>query len=117
MVDAVVKDGTTLPEFVQSNLRNLLVACELGELVLIQCIRKDTDEFTYALCALTNNGSDKARLLPICEIENTPDIMSRMRPPSVLPESMFAKAAHTGEHVVRAVKIDDDNGNSSDSLH
>ena len=108
LVDAIVEeDCVQLPEMVQANLRHLLVACELGDLVLIQCISRVTGFNAYILCARIMTANDTAKLLPICEIADTDKLMRGMRPPSTLTENAFAKPTYTGNYVVDVVEYPD----------
>jgi hypothetical protein len=82
-IDALVREGTALPEAMQTSLRNLLLACELGALVVVQCTRIEDDATVYVLCAYAAAERDNEFLLPICELNTTRDMMLSLRPPSL----------------------------------
>ncbi len=107
MIDAVVDPTTPVPDMVKAHLRHLLVACELGDLVVIQCTNVIDDAVAYVLCAHVMSVNNVCKLLPICELENTNDLLARMRPPSALPENVFAKPAYSGNYVVDVVEHPD----------
>jgi len=107
MIDAVVDPTTPVPDMVKAHLRHLLVACELGDLVVIQCISTSDGAPVYVLCAHVMSVNNVCKLLPICELENSNNILARMRPPSVLPETVFAKPAYSGNYVVDVVEHPD----------
>lgn len=95
----IICDGEEPPKMVQTHLRHLLLACELGDLVLIQCIDNNTNRTAYVLCAHVVSANNKARLLPICELADTADLLARMRPPAVV-ENGFVKPTHSGNYTV-----------------
>ena len=107
MIDAVVDPATPIPNMVKAHLRHLLVACELGDLVVIQCISTSDGAAVYVLCAHVMSVNNVCKLLPICELENSNNLLGRMRPPSVLPETVFAKPAYSGNYVVDVVEHPD----------
>lgn len=109
LIDAVLEEGGELPPIVLTHLRHLLVACELGDLVVIQCTNVITDQPAFVLCAHVLSADKRSKLLPICELEDLISVMSRMRPPSALPEIAFARATYTANYAVEIVQLDDGN--------
>src|SRR5262245_17807777 len=107
LIDAILEEGTQLPPLVQSHLRHILVACELGDLVLVQCRRVADNAMTYLLCAHVLDVGNVSKLLPICELEDTDQLVARMRPPRCMPQNCFVKPTFTGVHVTEV--IDDGN--------
>ena len=98
-IDMVSDSRNTPPNMVQTHLRHLLVACELGDLVLLEAERTTDGKQAYLICASVVSADDKRRLLPICELENTSDLLSRYRPPAVA-ENGFVKPTHSGNYTV-----------------
>ena len=124
MIDAVVDPTVPMPEMVKAHLRHLLVACELGDLVVVQCISVADNSPVYVLCAHVMSVNNVCKLLPICELANANDLLARMRPPSVLPETVFVRPAYSGAYVVDVVEHPDGSVNmvqmpddGSDSVH
>lgn len=98
-VDLISDDPNVPPSKVQTHLRHLLLAVELGDLVLVQCIRSIDNSSAYVICASVVDAANKRRLLPICELEDTMELLSRYRPP-VAAENAFVNAQHTGHYAV-----------------
>ena len=98
-VDIISDDPSVPPQIVQTHLRHLLLAVELGDLVLLECERKSDDKATYIVCASVVNSRNKRALLPICELPDTADLLTCFRPP-VAAENGFVKPTHTGNYSV-----------------
>jgi len=96
-IDMVSDRDQTPPNMVQTHLRHLLIACELGDLVLLEAERKADGKLAYLICAHVVSADNKRRLLPICELENTADLLARFRPPVVVEEG-FVKPDHSGNY-------------------
>lgn len=67
MIDAVL-DGDTdkLPVTIRTHLRNLLIAGELGHLIIAQFTTEDTHQHVYIVCAHIHDAQMRCRLLPSC---------------------------------------------------
>lgn len=108
MIDAVVDPTVKIPEIIKSHIRHLLIACELGDLVVIQGITKD-DQPAYVLCAHVLSADHSThKLLPICELTEDVDKLLGIRPPRALPENVFARPAFSGAHCVDVIDVADD---------
>jgi len=98
-VDLISDDPNLPPTMVQTNMRHLLLACELGDLVVMLCTRVADNSSAYILCASVVSANNKRRLLPICEIPDTNALLAGMRPPAAA-EDAFVKPTHTGHYSV-----------------
>jgi len=80
-VDALIREGTLLSAEVQTTLRNLLLGCELGCLVVVQCTRIEDGTEAFILCAYAETSSREERILPICVLDATANLSVSYRPP------------------------------------
>lgn len=120
-VDLIADDAEQLPAMVQTHLRHLLLACELGDLVVARCARRIDNTYAYIICASVVDANNKRRLLPICELEDTNILLARYRPPAAA-KNAFVNPAHTGEYEVRTLTNPDETAlaevfNNGDSVH
>jgi len=98
-VDVISDDPNLPPPIVQTHLRHLLLAVELGDLVVVQCIRSIDGSNAYIICASVVSADNKRKLLPICELPDTQYLLTHFRPP-LAAEKGFVNAQHTGKYEV-----------------
>jgi hypothetical protein len=98
-VDLISDDPNVPPAAVQTHLRHLLLACELGDLVVVQCIRSIDGTSAFIVCASVVSVDNKRKLLPICELPDTAHFLTNYRPP-LAAEKGFVNAQHTGKYEV-----------------
>jgi len=108
-IDALIREGTVLSDDMQLTLRNLLVACELGALVVVQCTRIEDDKDAFILCAYAETKAGEERILPICVLDAVRDISLAHRPPPYTKRKGSAKFARTKftEKCVEPVAVED----------
>lgn len=125
-IDAVL-DGDTdvLPVTIRTHLRNMLVASELGHLVIVQFTTEDTHEYVYIMCAHIHDAHMRCRLLPICRLPADGKLLAGLRPPPGLSKNAFARPAYNpdmqvdvvedrdGQLVMAALCVEEDGGNSN----
>ena len=80
-IDALIRDGTSLSAEIQTAVRNLLLACELGALVIVQCTRKKDSKEAFILCAYAETQTKEERIIPICVLDLPADINEQYLPP------------------------------------
>jgi len=96
----IVSDNPRMPApMVQTHIRHLMLAIELGDLVIVECMRTNDDVTGYIICASVVGADNKRALLPICELPNTADLLEGFRPPRAA-QNRFVKPTHTGHYEV-----------------
>ena len=98
-VDLVSDNPSEPAGIAQTHLRHLLIACELGDLVLLDCERRSDGKRAFLICASVVSADNKRKLLPICELPDTADLLAAFRPP-LSAEDCFVKPTHTGAYEV-----------------
>jgi len=98
-VDLISDEAAVPPPAIQTHLRHLLLAVELGDLAIVQCTRIIDGTTAYLICASVVSNDDKRKLLPICELSDTQHLLTSYRPP-LAAEKGFVNPQHTGNYAV-----------------